>query len=172
MNIILIGFMTSGKTTVGKKLADRLSFGYCDIDARIEQSAGLSIPDIFTQRGEDYFRKLESNQLKKLQKETNLVIATGGGIVINSKNRALLKKIGTVVYLRVTPEDVLERVGDYRTRPLLNHDDPKKRRQVVDELLAKREPWYVESADLVLDSHTGHPEQNVEDIVQYLHDHP
>lgn len=168
MNIILVGFMACGKTTVGRLLAEKIGYTFADTDALIEAQAGMSIPDIFAALGEGHFRKYEADVCQLLLKHKGTVVSTGGGIVINANNRTLLRKAGKVIYLTVTPEQVMERVKDYTTRPMINYPDPVKRLRIVTEMLAKRDPMYTNTADLTVPTITGNPEQTVDEIVAFL----
>lgn len=148
-NIVLIGFMGSGKTTVGLRLSYRLRMMVEDTDRLIEQKQGCSITEIFEQRGEAYFRSLETELLRELGgRKQPRILSVGGGTPVNPVNRELLKKCGTVVYLRVRPETVCKRIGHDTTRPLLQCDNPLER---VSSLLAQRESAYEECADIILD---------------------
>ena len=147
-SIILIGFMGAGKTTVGKELAKK-GFELIDTDAYIEAHEKMSISDIFAQKGEAYFRQTETNALETLlAQDKQFVISCGGGMPLRAENRALLKKLGMVVYLRIRPETVLARLKGDTTRPLLQGDDSGER---VRTLMAQREAHYVSGADFVLD---------------------
>lgn len=168
MNIILIGFMGCGKTTIGKQLAEKIHYTFADTDSLIEAQAGMSIPDIFAALGEGHFRKHEADVCQQLLKHKSAVVATGGGIIINHNNRQLLRKAGKVIYLTVTPEQVMERVGDYTTRPLINYADPEKRLRIITELLTKRDPLYRNTADFVVETVSGRPEETVEAILDYM----
>lgn len=150
-NIVLIGFMGSGKTTVGRELHQRLGYPFTDTDRAIEERMGKKITEIFKEEGESAFRDFETLQLVELSKstETRHIISTGGGIVVRPENRALLRKLGYVVWLHA-PEDVIfERTSRNQDRPLLNHLDARDR---IRHLLAEREPWYRETAHLKIDT--------------------
>lgn len=125
-NIILIGYMGCGKSTVGQCLAKMLDFTFVDTDAFIETQQQRTISDIFAIEGEEKFRQLETDLLKQLVKEgrEQLVIATGGGMPLRSENRELLSKLGMVVYLKVSPETIYDRVKNDTQRPLLQCDNP------------------------------------------------
>ncbi len=138
-NIVLCGFMGCGKSTVGKLLAERLGYTFCDSDAVIEQREGTTISNIFAQKGEGYFRELEKKVIRELSEQFGLVIATGGGAVLNTENADNLRKTGLVIFLDVTPETVLKRLEGDTTRPLLMRDDKES---AVRELMAKRKPLY------------------------------
>ena len=120
MRIFLIGPMASGKTTIGEKLSKRLGLGFVDTDSEIEKNAGAEISWIFDIEGEESFRKREETALLKSVEKENLVISTGGGIVLNSKNRELISYSGLVVYLETSIQSQLERTINDKSRPLLN----------------------------------------------------
>ncbi len=150
-NIVLIGFMGSGKSTVGRELHQRLGYPLIDMDRAIEESIGKKITEIFKEEGEEAFRDFESLQLLEIAKQNDKsqIISTGGGVVIRPNNRKLLHKLGYVVWL-YTPIDVIfERTSRSQERPLLNHMDARER---ITALLAEREPWYRETAHLKIDT--------------------
>ena len=148
-NIILIGFMGCGKSTVGIKLSYRLRRALEDTDKLIEKEEGRTISEIFATDGEPYFRSLETECLKKLIQTTDgKIISVGGGLPIREENHALLKELGTVIYLRATPETVYERVKHDTTRPLLQGDNPQEK---IRRLLQERTPVYEQAADFVID---------------------
>ena len=148
-NIILIGFMGCGKSTVGIKLSYRLRRALEDTDKLIEKEEGRTISEIFATDGEAYFRNLETECLKKLIQTTEgKIISVGGGLPIREENHALLKELGTVIYLRATPETIYERVKHDTTRPLLQGDNPQEK---IRTLLQERTPVYEQAADFVID---------------------
>ncbi len=149
MNIVLCGFMGCGKSTVGKRLADRTGFTLVDMDTYIEQEAGMTVSDIFAQEGEASFRTREHNACVTLGKQDNLIIATGGGAVLREDNVTALRCGGTIVWLRVTPETVIDRLKNDTTRPLLQRED---KAQAVTELMAARAPLYAAAADVTVDA--------------------
>ena len=122
-NIILTGFMGTGKTTVGRALADRLGWRFVDLDDRIAERAGKSVPAIFEEDGEAAFRDLETAVCRQIASERGLVVATGGGAVLRAANREALEKAGTVICLEATPDTILERVGAGNDRPMLGEGD-------------------------------------------------
>ncbi len=150
-NIVLIGFMGSGKTTVGRELHQRLGYPLTDTDRSIEEKMGKKITEIFKEEGESAFRDFETLQLLELAKESDArqIISTGGGVVIRPENRSLLRKLGYVVWLHAPEEVIFERTSRNQDRPLLNHPDARDR---VRNLLAEREPWYRETAHLKIDT--------------------
>ena len=122
-NIILVGFMGTGKTSVGRKLAAALQMSFLDMDDMIQQRAGKQISRIFAEEGEKHFRKLERELVCELCSQSDLIIATGGGVVLNPDNIRDFARSGLVVCLSATPEVILQRVGKETHRPLLNEED-------------------------------------------------
>lgn len=153
--------MGAGKTTVARILARRLDRAFYDTDHEIERRTGVKIPVIFEIEGETGFRQREEQTLAELAAQDNIVLATGGGIVLSEVNRALLKERGLVVYLRAQPRDLWYRTRHDKNRPLLQTPDPLSRLQ---ELYEQRDPLYTEVADIVVD--TGRP--NVGPLVSQL----
>lgn len=145
-NIALIGFMGVGKTTVGSLLAQLLHFDFLDTDKLIEQRQGRKISEIFATDGEPFFRKLESDLCTELEGESRKVIATGGGLAVNSANLDSLRRHALVVCLWATPETIYSRVRHQGHRPLLQHPDPLER---IRDLLASRTPAY-KQADVIV----------------------
>ncbi len=163
MNIILIGFMGAGKTTVGNVVAERLNQPLFDTDQLIEQQAGMSISKIFEVYGENEFRRLETEMLKEnLSASKDWVLSVGGGLPLKEENRGLLKKMGIVVYLRVQPDTVLQRLRGDKSRPLLQGVDVK---QKVESLLRQRGSIYEEGADIVIDVDGKTPENIGQEIL-------
>ena len=149
-NIVLIGFMGSGKTTIGKALEKKTDMAFVDTDELIEAYEGCKISNIFADKGETYFRRLENETLKKLVTGTNFkIISTGGGIVINKVNIPLLKQLGKVFYLRIKPETVVERLEGDKTRPLLIGEDKLVK---VERLMTGRKELYEMAADKTIDA--------------------
>ena len=148
-NIVLIGFMGSGKSTVGRIVARRLRFHFLDTDKLVEQRAGIPIAEIFRQHGEAHFRERETGALESLRGTKRHVLATGGGIVTVPGNIPLLRSLGLVVLLRADPEEIYRRVSRNSERPLLQVEDPRKR---VLDLMAQREALYESAAHFQVDS--------------------
>lgn len=146
-NIYLIGPMGTGKTAVGKALARQVGVPFVDSDAEIERHAGVDIPYIFEQEGEEGFRRRERETLAELCGREPLVLATGGGSILSAENRQLLKSTGVVVFLRTSVAQQLQRVGSGRGRPMLKGADMPQR---LEELGRVREPLYREIADITL----------------------
>ncbi len=138
-NIVLVGFMGTGKTVVGRRLSKLLEREFLESDDMIEKKEGVSIKEIFEKKGEPYFRKLEKDVVREASKKKGVIISLGGGAVIDSENLANLKKNGVLVCLQASPEVILKRTKNLKTRPLLNVPDPKKK---IEELLQKRAPYY------------------------------
>ena len=148
-NLYLIGPMGSGKTAVGKRLATLLGKEFFDSDAEIERRTGVDIRYIFEKEGEARFREREREVIADLTALDGVIVATGGGAVLDPANRERLASTGTVVYLRATVDAQLERTRPSRTRPLLMGGDP---RAVLERLLAIRRPLYEEIADISVDT--------------------
>lgn len=148
-NIFLIGMMGAGKTTVGRLLANFLEKKFYDSDREIQKRTGVSIPLIFEIEGEAGFRKRETEMLSELVKTGNIVLATGGGAVLSAENREMLKRSGTVIYLRATIDDLWRRTRHDKNRPLLQTQDPRTK---LTELYAQRDPLYRETAHIIVES--------------------
>lgn len=147
-NVILIGFMGCGKTTVGLKLSYRLRRSIIDTDKEIEKEEKRTISEIFAADGEPYFRDRETACLRKLIESTNnQIISVGGGLPMREENRRLLHELGQVFYLCAKGETIYERVKDDTTRPLLQVDDPLLK---IETLLQERDPYYRAVADVVI----------------------
>ncbi len=160
-NLFLIGLMGAGKTTVGRMLARRLGKRFVDSDHEIEARTGASIPWIFEIEGEASFRRREAEMICELTAQSGIVLATGGGAILNPANREFLKKRGTVIYLRASVDSILHRTSHDKNRPLLQTANPRQR---LEELTAQREPLYQEIADITID--TGRP--NVQAMVHTI----
>jgi shikimate kinase len=150
--IVLVGLPGSGKSTVGKQLAKRLQLSFVDSDQEIENRLGCSIREYFEREGESAFRDVEQQVMAELLAGPLAVLSTGGGVVLREANRAQLKHSGKVFYLRATPEDLMRRLKNDRTRPLLQVADPLAK---LRELYAQRDPLYREVAHYVVE--TGRP---------------
>lgn len=161
-NLILIGPMGSGKTTVGKQLAKRTRMDFVDSDHMIEDRCGVSISTIFDIEGEDGFRKRETKMLAELVDRTGIVLATGGGAITSEANRILLRKSGFVVYLKTSIKTQLSRTQKNQNRPLLDDVDVEKR---LTELMEERGSLYEQEADLVVTSGDRVVSKVVEEIL-------
>lgn len=163
-NIILVGFMGSGKTAVGQALAMELGWSYVDSDDAIEDKEKRLISAIFDADGEEYFRRVEEEMLEEICASRDQVIATGGGAVTRSKNQGTFKKNGVSVYLYTDKNVIWQRVKEHTHRPLLNVDDPQGK---IQELLEKRDSFY-RQADITVDTSTLTIGEVVERIKQLL----
>lgn len=153
--------MGSGKTTVGRALAKRLHKRFIDSDHEIEARTGVSIPVIFELEGEQSFRQREADVIRELTTLDDIVLATGGGAILNPASREYLKSRGTVIYLQATVNQILQRTSHDRNRPLLQTADPRKR---IEELARQREPYYREVAHIIVE--TGRP--NVQSLLNTI----
>ncbi len=163
-NIILTGFMGTGKTTIGTLLAKKLGYGFVDTDQLIEKECGMSIPTFFKSKGEPAFRQMERDVAKKLGAQSSLVISTGGGFMLDRVNAEILTKTGKVFCLVATPEEILNRIsGDSGVdRPLLQGENPGKR---IVELLQERQEGYAQFSQFITSHKT--PLQIVEELIQF-----
>ncbi|MFZ2301391.1 MAG: shikimate kinase [Gallionella sp.] len=148
-NLILVGMMGSGKTTMGRTLAKHLGKAFVDSDEEIQKRTGVTIPHIFDIEGEAGFRQRESAAIHDLLMYNNMVLATGGGAILAEQNRAMLQQNGIVIYLKASVHDLWQRTKHDRNRPLLQTADPHTK---LKELLQQRDPLYQEVADIVIQS--------------------
>jgi len=147
-NIILIGYMGSGKSTVGRKAAKAVEYNFLDTDALIEKEEGMTISKLFEEKGEPYFREKETETIRKLIAEPKgNIIATGGGLPMKEGNAELLKELGTVIYLKAETDTLMKRLSGDNARPLLKNGDLREK---IETMLAIRGPVYEATADLVL----------------------
>ncbi|MBF0318116.1 MAG: shikimate kinase [Nitrospirae bacterium] len=163
-NIVLTGFMGTGKTTVGRLLSETLGRPLIDIDSEIETATATKINEIFATHGEPRFRQLETDMAIKLSSLKGVIISTGGGIVLREENMTHLRRNGYIVCLMATPEAILSRVSGSDDRPLLKVPNPL---QKIYELLDFRRPLY-EKADLIIDTDDKTPETIVEEIIAMI----
>ena len=147
-NIVLVGLMGAGKSSVGKLLAQKLNLSFVDTDELIEKKENIKISDIFSKYGEQYFRDLENKVISDLATKTSLVISTGGGSVQNINNLNALKETGFVIYLKAAPDILFERIKNDNSRPLLKTSNPL---ETLENLLKKRETNY-SMADFIIDT--------------------
>ena len=148
-NLFLVGMMGAGKSTIGRLLARRMKRPFFDSDLEIEQRCGVSVPVIFDIEGEPGFRAREAQMIAELTEREGIILATGGGAVLDAESRRRLAARGTVVYLHAPPADLYERVRHDKNRPLLATADPLAK---LEALYAERDPLYREIADLVIDT--------------------
>lgn len=166
-NIVLEGFMGSGKSTVSELLSEELMLELIDTDEVIEDTEGRSINEIFETEGEASFREMETDLLEAIDSDhwREFVISLGGGMPVKEENRELLRKIGKVVYLRAKPETIFERVKDDDKRPLLKTEDPLAK---IEELLEKRAAFYEDVADMIIDTDGKSPLEITKEIIDKL----
>ncbi len=161
-NIVIVGFMGTGKTAVSRVLADVLNMRLVSTDDMIEERENMAINEIFTEKGEPYFRKAESEVIGEVSRLEDAVIDAGGGVVLNAENVNALKKNGLVFCLNATPYEILERTSRYQHRPLLKVADPLGK---IKDLLEKRKEYY-ESADFQIDTSRKGIQGVADEIIQ------
>ncbi len=164
-NIVLVGFMGCGKSTVGREIGLQLNYPLVDTDSLIVENVGLSVAKIFAEHGEGHFRDLETDLIRQIHgmECTNQIISTGGGLPVREENRGWLKKIGYVVWLRAGVDTILERAGKSNHRPLLQTGNP---REVVERMLAERDSVYSDVADLVINTDDLDISETVHGIIE------
>ena len=162
MNLILCGMMGAGKTTVGIKIAEKLGRRWYDTDEVITQQYG-KISDIFEEKGEEYFRGLETQTVKSLSAETKLVISVGGGLVLRAENVELLKQNGKIIFLRAKKQTLLARLQGDKERPLLQGEESLEDK--IDRLLSTREAIYAKVADYIVDVDEKSPDKIADEIL-------
>ena len=160
-NVILVGPMGAGKSTIGRLLASDLRLEFKDTDKEIEERSGVDIPWIFDMEGEAGFRNRETAVLSELVKLNQILLATGGGVILKPENRRMMSSNGRVVYLRASINEQVRRTSRDKKRPLLQNDDP---RQVLTDLMAEREPLYLEVADYVVETDRRSPKSVAEEL--------
>lgn len=166
--IYLIGFMGSGKSTAGKKLAAEIGWNFIDMDKKIEERAGKPIPEIFSEHGETYFREVETQILKDLESSENVVISTGGGAPCHSDNMSLMKKAGLTIYLRLTPSQLKSRLTNAKNeRPLIKGLSGEDLLGFIEQKLSQREQVYSQ-AEISIDGSGVDHEKLKELIRPYL----
>jgi len=159
--VVLVGLMGAGKSTVGRRLAERLGVRFVDSDTEIEAAADMTIPEIFERFDEQYFRDGERRVIARLLTEEPCVLATGGGAFLSEENRVLIEENGIAVWIKADLETLWERVRDRSGRPLLNAENPKA---ILSGLLDARYPIY-EAAEIVVKSNSGDPHEVVVDAI-------
>ena len=163
-NIVLVGMMGAGKTTVGELLATKLNRELKDIDCVIEQEQKKSIIEIFTDDGEEAFRKLESETIEKFSNMSDFIISTGGGALEKANNLSNLQKNGIIIYLKADIEELFKRVKNETQRPLLKEQDPL---EVIKKLIKKRKKFYL-MADITIITDNKSPEKITEEIIKAI----
>lgn len=164
-NIFLIGFMGSGKSTIGRFLQKELNMELVEMDARIVEEQGMSINDIFAEKGEDYFRDLESRLVLDLNSEGNTIVSCGGGVVIRPENVENMKKNGKIVFLSATPDTIYERVKNSTERPILNgHMNV----EYIAGLMEKRRALYENAADIRIETDGKTKDEICKEIIDKL----
>ncbi len=162
-NISLIGFMGSGKTTIGKLLAERTGYLFIDLDRIIELSESKTINEIFTCSGEEYFREIESKIIKKVYFNNKCVFACGGGVILRGENMKLIRKNSTVFYLEISPREALNRLKGTSDRPLLQTSDKLKN---VNALLESRNSMYEKYSDIIIQNDGNSAKSAVDEILK------
>jgi shikimate kinase len=163
-NVFLCGFMATGKSSVGRRLAALIGYDFLDLDTLIETETGMSIPEIFSSRGEAAFRALESKMVDRVTARTGCVVATGGGAIADRQNLEKLKSAGVVITLTADIDTILERVGAAADRPMLHGQEKSER---IRALLKERAPFYAE-ADFAVDTNSKSIEEVATEITDRL----
>ena len=166
--IVLVGLMGAGKTSVGRRLADKLGLAFVDADHEIETAAGKTIPEIFADHGEEYFREGEKRVISRLLETGSKVLATGGGAYMNPETRTLIADKGISVWLKADLELLMKRVMRRDNRPLLKNGDPA---QVMQQLIDKRYPVYAQ-ANITVNSRDAQHSQTVNDVIRSIANWP
>lgn len=161
-NIVLTGFMGTGKTSACAELARLTGYSCVEVDAGIEKSAGMSITEIFRRLGEPRFREMETEEIKRISTGKHLVVSTGGGAVMKEENMSALRQGGVIVCLMASPETILQRTSGNSDRPLLNVEDPLRK---IRDLLGQRMPFY-ERADIIVDTEGKTPREVALEILE------
>ena len=163
-NIVLIGFMGTGKTSVGKLIAARLNRCFIDVDKKIEAEQNMSINEIFAKYGEEKFRQIESEVIAKISRYTNVVVSTGGGAMLRAENRKKLAKNSVIISLDASVEAIIKRTSKSDNRPLLNVEDKEEK---ISNLLKERDEAY-KKADYVIDTSCYSLQDVAENIIVFL----
>jgi shikimate kinase len=163
-SVVLIGFMAAGKTAVGRALATKLGYEFCDTDDMAAAASGRTVAEIFAEDGEQGFRALEREAVIRAAARPNRIIACGGGAILSVRNYGVLKGAGPIVYLRTSADELIARLGRGEGRPLLGGDPA----QSVPKMLAERAPAYETAADLVVDTDGRAPDEVAAEITEKL----
>lgn len=167
-NVFLIGPMGVGKSTIGRHLADLLTFAFFDSDHEIEQRTGATIPLIFAVEGEAGFRRRETAVIDELTQSRGIVLATGGGAILSPANRSVLRDRGCVIYLQADIDTLYERTRRDRNRPLLQTENPRAK---LEEIMTTRAPLYLETAHIVVTTDQRGASHLARDIAAQLRNH-
>ena len=165
MNIYLIGYRGTGKTTLGRALGTELKHQFVDIDELIVEKSGMTIPQIFEKQGEGRFRDIKSEMLNGISKEQNLVVATGGGIIEREENRKILKNSGMIIYLKASADVIYQRIGGDTNRPALTQ---KSEKDEITHMLDKRKLIYEDLANYTLDTESHNLQECLNLIVPFI----
>jgi len=169
-NVYLIGFMGAGKSTVAPKLADKMDREWIDTDDLVEDKKGMSIPEIFEYYGEDRFREIETDVIRAISKKEGKIVAVGGGAPMREENWEAMQSSGQIVYLEVSPKEIMERVGNDGARPLLADLKYEDKKRKVKRMLKNRHPRYSKADHIILCDGTG-TESVVGELVPKLDGH-
>ena len=171
--VFLTGFMATGKTKVGRLLARRMGRRFIDTDDMVEERAGMSIAEVFAQKGESWFRDLEHACLVEVASRGDVVVALGGGAITQKRNRdAIRESPGVLICLQADLETILERVSRKETRPLLAGLDTEQKRKKIERMLAERAPFYASANIAVHSSGERTPEETAREILRFLEGTP
>jgi len=165
-NVVLTGFMGTGKTAVGRELSRLLRMDLVDVDTEVERSQRMTINEIFKQFGEPRFREIETKMIQELSERKGIIISTGGGAVLKQENMDALRKQGVIICLMASPETILKRTAHNSNRPLLKVEDPFGK---IQELLNYRKPFY-EKADIIIDTEGKTPREIAGQIIEKIKD--
>jgi shikimate kinase len=169
-NVSLIGFMGSGKSTIGKILAKDLNFLFIDVDKIIEYISEMTISEIFNKYGEEYFRKLESEVIKKIYVNNNCIFACGGGVFLKKRNINVIKKNSLVIYLEISEEEAFNRLKNSNNRPLIEFGDEDSKKEKISKLLEQRRQIYEENCDIKINTNNKKPQEIKDEILKFLKD--
>ena len=165
-NIILIGFMGSGKSSVGQQLSQRMNKVFLDTDIEIEERIDMKIKTLFETKGEQAFRNIETSLLREyLNSLSDSILATDGGMPLRTENIEMLKELGVILYLKASADEIYERLRTDDTRPLLKTDDPRMK---IEQLLQERAPMYEQAAMITVETDGKTPDWIAEDIIRCL----
>jgi shikimate kinase len=163
-NIYLIGFMGTGKSTVGRLVAEKLGMEFCDTDAMVEAKSGMTVSEIFDEMDEEAFRSMETDVLKEITEKRNLVVSTGGGIVVTKGNMEIMRQAGSLITLMASPEQIFERIKDDKGRPLLQVESPLDE---IKKLIFDRAPFYI-NTDYIVETTEMSPAEAAEEIIRFV----